>query len=60
LREYLQRRIAMEPPVRQEVSLKLARQFKNLLHMDELPFEMTSDLFLEGIYLAYQQQSPEL
>jgi uncharacterized RDD family membrane protein YckC len=57
LKEYLQRRIVMESRVRQEVGLKLARQFKDLLHLDELPFEMTSDLFLEGVYLAYQQQS---
>jgi hypothetical protein len=57
LKEYLQRRSAMESRVRQEVGLKLARQFKNFLHLDELPFEMTSDLFLEGVYLAYQQQS---
>jgi uncharacterized RDD family membrane protein YckC len=56
VREYLQRRTRMEPKVRSDASLNLARQVRQRLRLEKLPFEMTSDVFLEGVYLAYQQQ----
>lgn len=57
VRDYLQRRSHMEPDARAKVSLELARQIREIIHLQELPFKMTPDSFLEGIYLAYQQQS---
>jgi uncharacterized RDD family membrane protein YckC len=57
IREYLQRRTLMESKARLDLSLQLARQVRQLIGIQELPFQMTPDLFLEAIYLAYQQQS---
>jgi uncharacterized RDD family membrane protein YckC len=56
VREYLQRRTLMSADARSELSLRLARQIRDLVGLTDLPFEMTSDLFLEAVYLAYQQQ----
>ncbi|MBW4520226.1 MAG: RDD family protein [Scytolyngbya sp. HA4215-MV1] len=56
IREYLQRRSLMSAKAKSEVSLKLARQLKELIVLEQLPAEMTADLFLEAVYLAYQQQ----
>ncbi len=57
VREYLQRRSQMTAQAQQEVSLTLARQVKTAISLEKLPFDMTPDLFLEAVYLAYQQQS---
>lgn len=56
IREYLQRRSMLETKARTDLSLRLARQAKDLLGMQELPYQMTPDLFLEAIYLAYQKR----
>lgn len=56
IREYLQRRSMLAPNARTDLSLKLARQAKDILGLQELPFQMTPDLFLEAIYLAYQKR----
>lgn len=56
IREYLQRRSMLDTRARTALSLKLARQAKDLLGMQELPYQMTPDLFLEAIYLAYQKR----
>ncbi len=56
IREYLQRRSLMETKARSDVSLQLARQTRHLIGLRDLPFQMTPDLFLEAVYLAYQQQ----
>jgi uncharacterized RDD family membrane protein YckC len=56
IREYLQRRSMLDDRARTDLSLKLARQVRDLLTMQELPFQMTADLFLEAVYLAYQKQ----
>lgn len=56
IREYLQRRSMLDERAKSDLSLKLARQAKELLGMQELPFQMTADLFLEAVYLAYQRQ----
>ncbi len=53
VREYLTRRANFSPRARETVSLRLARQLKEKLDLDALPFDMTANLFLEGIYLAY-------
>lgn len=56
IREYLQRRSMLDDRAKNDLSLKLARQVRDLLDVKELPFEMTADLFLEAVYLAYQRQ----
>ena len=57
IREYLQRRGAMTPKAKAELSLKLARQVKEIIALENLPADLTPDVFLEAVYLAYQQQS---
>jgi uncharacterized RDD family membrane protein YckC len=56
IREYLQRRSLMNVRARSALSLKLAEQAKAIIELEKLPNDMTPDLFLEGVYLAYQQQ----
>ncbi len=57
IREYLQRRSLMDDRAKSELNLQLARQARELIGLQDLPFQMTPDLFLEAVYLAYQQQS---
>ena len=57
IREYLQRRSLMAPTAKAQLSLQLARQAKDLIRLDHLPADMTPDVFLEAMYLAYQKQS---
>lgn len=54
IREYLQRRKAMAPKARKHLSLQLAQQAKSIIAL-ELPSTITPDVFLEAVYLAYQQ-----
>lgn len=56
--EYLQRRQAMSIPARSELSLKLAREIRAIVGLAQIPAGLTSDQFLEAVYLAYQQQFP--
>jgi uncharacterized RDD family membrane protein YckC len=56
IREYLQRRQFMERHARSELSLKLARQTRAIVHLETIPAGITSDQFLEAVYVAYQQQ----
>jgi uncharacterized RDD family membrane protein YckC len=56
IREYLQRRSLMNNRARSALSLKLAQQSKALIDLEQLPNDMTPEVFLEGVYLAYQQQ----
>ncbi|NJR64287.1 MAG: RDD family protein [Leptolyngbyaceae cyanobacterium CRU_2_3] len=58
IREYLQRRSFMESKARGELSLKLARQARAIVHLETIPPGLTSDQFLEAVYLAYQEQFP--
>ena len=55
IREYLQRRAAMSLKARASLSLKLAEQVKAIIHLEKLPEAVTPDVFLEAIYLGYQQ-----
>lgn len=57
VREYLQRRAAMSSEGKAEVNLQLARQVKEVILLEKVPPNTTPDLFLEAVYLAYQQQS---
>ncbi|MEH2181907.1 RDD family protein [Nostoc sp.] len=56
IREYLQRRSAMSLKARASLSLKLAEQVKAIIHLEKLPEAVTPDVFLEAIYLGYQQR----
>lgn len=57
LREYLQRRSALTKAARQELSVQLARQLKEIIALEKLPQEqMPAEQFLEAVYLAYQRQ----
>ncbi|MBD1861135.1 MULTISPECIES: RDD family protein [Trichocoleus] len=57
IRDYLQRRGAMSSKAQSEVNLQLARQVKEIILLEKVPSNTTPDLFLEAVYLAYQQQS---
>lgn len=55
IREYLQRRPLLAKPAQEELSLKLARDLKQILDLATLPQEITADTFIEAVYWAYQQ-----
>lgn len=56
--EYLQRRSFLETKAKTDVSLDLARQIRTLIQLETIPQGLTSDHFLEAVYLAYQKQFP--
>ncbi len=56
IRDYLNRRSQFSVKARETVSLRLAQQLKVRLDLEALPFDMTANLFLEGVYLAYLRQ----
>lgn len=57
IREYLYRRKEMQLNAKLELSRKLGKQLKELIELDEMPMGVSADLFLEAVYLAYQQQN---
>lgn len=54
--EYLQRRSFLETKSKTDLSLDLARQTRTLIKLETIPSGLTSDQFLEAVYLAYQKQ----
>lgn len=54
VREFLQRRDFMTPQARSALSMNLARQARTLVKLETIPANVTSDQFLEAVYLAYQ------
>jgi hypothetical protein len=56
IREYLQRRKAMDSNAKLELSQQLASQVRNIIQLEHPISGITNDIFLEAIYLAYQQQ----
>jgi uncharacterized RDD family membrane protein YckC len=54
VREFLQRRDFMTPQARTDLSMNLARQARTLIKLENIPAGVTSDQFLEAVYLAYQ------
>ncbi len=56
IREYLHRRGAMASQPRAQLSLELARQAKSIIALEQLPTRVTPDVFLEAVYLLYQQK----
>ncbi|GAB4191424.1 MAG: hypothetical protein Fur006_34640 [Coleofasciculaceae cyanobacterium] len=57
IREYLQRRTAMLPEARAELSRQLAHQIKEVIALETVPKGVTANQFLEAVYVAYQRQS---
>ncbi len=57
IREYLQRRGGMTPQSRTQLSRQLASQVKDIIDLENVPQKVTANVFLEAVYLAYQQQS---
>jgi uncharacterized RDD family membrane protein YckC len=56
IREYLQRREGMTPEAKYELSRRLARQVKDIIALEALPEKVSANVFLESVYLAYQEQ----
>jgi uncharacterized RDD family membrane protein YckC len=56
IREYLQRREAMIPNARNDLSKQLATQVKQIIGLEKLPTKVDANIFLEAAYEAYQQQ----
>jgi uncharacterized RDD family membrane protein YckC len=57
LREYLQRRSVLTKAARQDLSVQLARQLREIIELERLPQEqMPAEQFLEAIYVAYQKK----
>lgn len=50
--EYLQRRKAMSPKAKEQLSFQLAQQVENIITL-KIPPTVTPDVFLEAVYLAY-------
>jgi len=59
IRQYLERRSQMLAPARQSLALRLAQEVQAILQLDKLPFDMTPDVFLEGVYLSYQVEQEQ-
>ena len=57
IREYLQRREVMTSGAKTELSKQLADQIKEIIALDKVPQKVSANVFLEAVYLAYQQQS---
>ena len=55
IREYLQRRGTMAPKARTQLNTRLAEQVQTFIALEQLPADVTPDLFLEAVYLAYQK-----
>jgi uncharacterized RDD family membrane protein YckC len=56
IREYLQRRNALATNAKLKLSQQLADQVRQLIQLENPISGVPDDLFLEAIYLAYQQQ----
>ncbi len=57
LRQYLQRRQILTKAARQNLSVQMAQQLKDIVELDQLPEEeLPAEQFLEAIYVAYQQK----
>lgn len=57
IREYLLRRDAMAPKARASVALQLTKQLLAIIDLEKAPEAQSPDVFLEAVYLAYQQSN---
>ncbi|BAY88716.1 MULTISPECIES: RDD family protein [unclassified Tolypothrix] len=56
IREYLQRRSGMSAKAKSLLALKLSQQVQAIINLEQIPSGVSSDEFLEAIYLAYKQK----
>lgn len=56
VREYLQRRDGMVPDAQATVSIRMTQDVRERIRLEQIPEEINPDVFLEAVYLAYQQQ----
>jgi uncharacterized RDD family membrane protein YckC len=56
LREYLQRRSTLFPEAKTKISQQLTQKAKAAIALERMPKGVTTDLFLEAVYFAYQQR----
>lgn len=54
IREYLRRRSSMAKDARLSLSKRLGEEVKAILQLEQLPYDMSADTFLEGVYIGYQ------
>ncbi|MFZ9738624.1 MAG: RDD family protein [Prochlorotrichaceae cyanobacterium] len=59
VREYLQRRTLLEAQAKRQLSLKLAKEIQGIIDLETLPYDMSTDHFLEAVYLAYQRSEEQ-
>jgi uncharacterized RDD family membrane protein YckC len=59
LKEFLQRRQSLTPQARDQLSGQLMGQIQTRLDLAALEFTEPSEVFLEGVYLAYEQQTDD-
>lgn len=57
IRGFLQRKEQMLSKPRTELARKLATQVKKIIHLEEVPENVTATTFLEAVYFAYQHCS---
>ncbi|MBD2139434.1 RDD family protein [Anabaena sp. FACHB-1237] len=55
IREYLLRRNGMSKKAKAMLSVKLGKQVMSIINLEQLPADVSADVFLEAIYLAYQK-----
>lgn len=60
IRQYLERRSQMLEAPRQSLALRLAQEVQAIVQLEKLPFDMTPDVFLEGVYVGYQVEQERL
>jgi len=58
LGDYLNRRNSMSKLARNDTARKLALQVQNIVELETIPEDVTANLFIEAIYLAYQRAEP--
>jgi uncharacterized RDD family membrane protein YckC len=59
LKEFLQRRQSLTPQARDQLSGQLMGQIQTRLDLAALEFTEPAEVFLEGVYLAYEQQTDD-
>ncbi|MGB3238584.1 MAG: RDD family protein [Geitlerinemataceae cyanobacterium] len=56
IREYLQRRPTLFPDAKTKISRQLTQKAKAAIALERMPKGITTDLFLEAVYFAYQKR----
>lgn len=56
IREYLLRRSVMSSKAKISLARELTLQVKSIINLENIPENVTSDVFLEAVYLAYKER----